>query len=323
MRGGAAALSLAPHLPKRMRQKRNKPTSNQAMSVPQNHHMDSPSTKCKISVNHIGTEHSQELSEKNKKKNKEETVFKNRFIAAPPIATLYASFYIIYKIKSIFSAVALIDFLGKCLYNNCIATKRSKRFMKKFFKAFPEKYPKLWEFIKFVFTAFSTTILYYVIYYIGLAILEKPLQNVIVDSAVFEFLGLSDMSANPPVHANLGLIITYFSASFLSYVASYIMNRKVTFKSNSNLAMSTILYTLMVVVTTMFTAWFGTFATSWLASKGITNGFVINFIVPTVAMLIPFVWTYPFQKFVIYRNKKPAEETEAEQAEVKEAAKSE
>ena len=179
--------------------------------------------------------------------------------------------------------------------------------MKEKFKAFTEKHARVWEFIKFVFTACSTTVLYYIIFWIGQATLVEPLKGVEVHSAILKFLGYD---------ANLGLAISYLSASFLSYVASYIMNRKVTFKSNSNVLVSTLLFALMVIVTTAFTSWFGTFATEWAQSKGgfLASGFVSSLVIPTVAMLIPFVWTFPFQKYVIYRNKPVEEEPTAEDA---------
>ena len=188
--------------------------------------------------------------------------------------------------------------------------------MKEKFKSFTEKHAQLWEMIKFVFTACSTTIVYYIIFWVVGAILKKPLEGVTVDSAILHFLGYDK---------NLALAISYLSASFLSYVASYIMNRKVTFKSNSNILMSTILFALMVVVTTAFTAWFGTFITTWANAKGgfWASGFMRNLVFPTVAMLIPFVWTYPFQKFVIYRNKKEPEEAKADQTEEPQEAKTE
>ena len=164
---------------------------------------------------------------------------------------------------------------------------------------FSEKHKQLWEFIKFIFTAGSTTILYYAIYFLGKFLIFKGLSDTAVHNPILQFLGYD---------YNLGLAISYLSASFLSYVASYIMNRKLTFKSNSNIVVSTILFALMVVVTTAFTAWFGGFLEEWLAAKKI-SGALISVIAPTLAMLIPFVWTYPFQKFVIYRNKKEADET--------------
>ena len=177
--------------------------------------------------------------------------------------------------------------------------------MKEKFKAFTEKHARLWELVKFMFTACSTTVLYYIIFWIGQAALTEPLKDVQVNNAILRFLGYD---------ANLGLAISYLSASFLSYVASYIMNRKVTFKSNSNIALSTILFALMVVVTTAFTSWFGTFVTEWATAKGgfWASGFMSSLVIPTVAMLIPFVWTFPFQKYVIYRNK-PVEEEEAQE----------
>lgn len=167
--------------------------------------------------------------------------------------------------------------------------------------SFIQKHQELWKFIKFTFTGLSTTLLYYAVYYLLYYVVFKSLNNVPVsDNAVLSFLGIQYK----------GDMYEFFIASLISYIASYIMNRKMTFKSDSNILLSTILYVIMVLVTVAFSTWFGAFMMSWVRSNDHENFFVVT-LVNLVVILVPFLWTYPLQRFVIHRKKKdPAQETE-------------
>ena len=168
--------------------------------------------------------------------------------------------------------------------------------------SFTSKHAEIWKFIKFTLTGASTSIIYFVLYYLCEYVIFKPLNATpVTDNAILDFLKIKFV----------GTAFSYFIASFLSYVASYIMNRKVTFKSNSNILLSTILFAIMVVVTTIFTTLFGAFMKTVLHDRGMLGGF-LELIMPVIVMIVPFLWTYPFQRFVIYRNKpKKAEEENA------------
>ena len=167
--------------------------------------------------------------------------------------------------------------------------------------SFIQKHQELWKFIKFTFTGLSTTLLYYAVYYLLYYVVFKSLKNVPVsDNAVLSFLGIQYK----------GDMYEFFIASLISYIASYIMNRKMTFKADSNILLSTILYVIMVLVTVAFSTWFGAFMMSWVRSNDHENFFVVT-LVNLVVILVPFLWTYPLQRFVIHRKKKdPAQETE-------------
>ncbi len=167
--------------------------------------------------------------------------------------------------------------------------------------SFIQKHQELWKFIKFTFTGLSTTLLYYAVYYLLYYVVFKSLNNVPVsDNAVLSFLGIQYK----------GDMYEFFIASLISYIASYIMNRKMTFKADSNILLSTILYVIMVLVTVAFSTWFGAFMMSWVRSNDHENFFVVT-LVNLVVILVPFLWTYPLQRFVIHRKKKdPAQETE-------------
>ncbi len=167
--------------------------------------------------------------------------------------------------------------------------------------SFIQKHQELWKFIKFTFTGLSTTLLYYAVYYLLYYVVFKSLNNVpVTDNAVLSFLGIQYK----------GDMYEFFIASLISYIASYIMNRKMTFKADSNILLSTILYVIMVLVTVAFSTWFGAFMMSWVRSNDHENFFVVT-LVNLVVILVPFLWTYPLQRFVIHLKKKdPAQETE-------------
>ena len=119
----------------------------------------------------------------------------------------------------------------------------------------------------------------------------------VTDNALLSFLGIQYK----------GDMYEFFIASLISYIASYIMNRKMTFHADSNLLLSTVLYFIMVIVTVAFSTWFGAFMMSWVRNNGHENFFVVT-LVNLIVILVPFLWTYPLQRFVIHRQRKTPEE---------------
>ena len=114
-------------------------------------------------------------------------------------------------------------------------------------------------------------------------------------------------------------LYAYFIAAAVGYTVSFIMNRKVTFDADSGLTSSVIMYIIMVVATVFIAAWMKAFFTDFAVNHfGEVNKFgdLIIFILVTT---IPFLWTYPLQRFVIHRKHNiPAEGTAEDTAEVQE-----
>jgi len=111
-----------------------------------------------------------------------------------------------------------------------------------------------------------------------------------------------------------GALFTFLISITIGYTIAYILNRKVTFKSATNLALSTFLYALMVIFTILAGAWIGTTLTNLLYTHGLSQW---DFLVKIVQMAIPGLWTYPLMRFVIIRPEKKAP-AEAEQAQAEE-----
>ena len=131
--------------------------------------------------------------------------------------------------------------------------------MKEKIKIFISKYKELWKSIKFAFTGASTSILEMAVFAFLQYVVFKSLNEVpVTDNAILSFLGIEYK----------GYMWSYFISAVVGYTVSYIMNRKITFKVDSNIFISTVLYVLMVVFTVAFNTWLGSFLGTWTKNNG-------------------------------------------------------
>lgn len=158
---------------------------------------------------------------------------------------------------------------------------------------FTEKHREIWKFIKFTFTGASTSILEMAVYALLQYVVFSSLQGVPVEnSPILTFLGIEYK----------GYLYSYLISAIIGYAAAYIMNRKLTFKSDANPLVSTVLYAIMVVCTIMFNTWFGAYLGTMITNNG-WNNFWVDMLVKLIVMTLPTIWTYPLSRFVIHRRK--------------------
>jgi len=107
------------------------------------------------------------------------------------------------------------------------------------------------------------------------------------------------------------VVYAFMLSTAVGYTIAFILNRKATFHADSNVALSTFLYVLLVIFV--------------IFSNGLIVGpFVFNLIErlhmsPTLSevlskvlcMLLPGLYSYPINRFVIHRKKKEKVETDA------------
>ena len=172
------------------------------------------------------------------------------------------------------------------------------------FKEFTQKHDEIWKFIKFSFAGVSSFVVQYIVDVFFHYVVFKGLAGQTVDNDIFRFLGID---------SQMDAAYAYFIAAAVGYTVSFIMNRKVTFDADSGLTSSVIMYIAMVVATVFIAAWMKAFFTDFAVKHfGEVSKFgdLIIFILVTT---IPFLWTYPLQRFVIHRkHNEPAEATEEE-----------
>ncbi len=167
--------------------------------------------------------------------------------------------------------------------------------MKEKLNAFTKKHAELWKFVKFTFTGASTSVLELGVFMFLQYVVFKSLNvTPVTDSAVLNFLGIEYK----------GYLYSYAISAIIGYAAAYIMNRKLTFKADANPVFSTVVYAIMVACTIAFNTWFGAFLGTLIKNNGWDNA-LVQALTKLVVMTVPTLWTYPLNRFVIHRKKKP------------------
>lgn len=165
-------------------------------------------------------------------------------------------------------------------------------------KSFTEKHGEIWKFIKWsFFTGVGASGIELVVHMLLLNYVFDALKLVPVTNDAFNFIGIK----------SAGYMYAYLISTPLGYSIAFILNRKLTFKADSNAAVSATYATILVV--------FNIFASAWIGSA-LSNIVVAmqwnswgDALIKVVTMTIPSVWIYPANRFIIHRvKKKPAAE---------------
>ena len=101
----------------------------------------------------------------------------------------------------------------------------------------------------------------------------------------------------------IGYFLAFLISTGSNYTLAFILNRKHTFRADSNPALSAVLYFVMIAITVFSGAWIGVALMDWFQAKDMVR--LGEFIVKPLASLIPSIWVYPMNRFVIHRHKKP------------------
>jgi putative flippase GtrA len=169
--------------------------------------------------------------------------------------------------------------------------------------ALERKIPEIWKILKWMLFGGLASFVEYLAYLLMEQAVFKPILNAPIENVppwlmrVFELVGLTQ---------GRGFLYTYLISITVGYGIAFVLNRKLSFKSNANMAASTIMYAVMVLFTILAGAWIGTTLSNLLVAQGLAY---LTFLVKIVQMLIPGLWTYPLSRFVIYRVVKEKEDT--------------
>lgn len=165
--------------------------------------------------------------------------------------------------------------------------------MKEKNNGFKEQHEELWKFVKFCIAGVLSFGVQYLVDLLFHYVVFKGLHGQTVDNSVFRFLGID---------SQMDAAYAYFIAAAVGYIVSFILNRKVTFDSNNGLTSSFIMYVVMVVATVFIAAWMKGAFSALAAGWGYENK-IADFIIFVLVTTIPFLWTYPLQRFVIMKKK--------------------
>lgn len=156
---------------------------------------------------------------------------------------------------------------------------------------------ELWKFAKFLIVGGGSSAIELVVHMVLLSTVFAALNLEPITNSALNFIGIDYK----------GYLYAYLISTTVGYTIAFIMNRKVTFKADANPTFSIIVYIIMVIATIFINSWLGSALTSFAIAKG-WEGAVADIIIKVIVMIIPTLWTYPLNRFVIHRKKKPVEE---------------
>jgi putative flippase GtrA len=164
-------------------------------------------------------------------------------------------------------------------------------------KSFTEKHGEIWKFIKWsFFTGVGASGIELVVHMLLLNFVFVSLLNVPVTNELLLYIRIT----------NAGYMYAFFISSTLGYSIAFILNRKLTFKADANAVLSVTFAFILIVFNIFASTWLG----SVLSSVSIANqwGSMGDAVIKVITMIIPSIWIYPANRFIIHRvKKKPAE----------------
>lgn len=162
------------------------------------------------------------------------------------------------------------------------------------FVKWTEKHAEIWKFIKFSIAGGGSSAVELVVHMVLLSAVFKSLTQVPITNPTLNMIGIQSK----------GYLYAYLISTTIGYLIAFILNRKITFKADANPTVSIILYFIMVVFTILANGWIGSAMTAFAASHNITGSFA-DLVIKLIGMAIPTLWTYPCNRFIIHRKKKP------------------
>lgn len=157
---------------------------------------------------------------------------------------------------------------------------------------------ELWKFAKFLIVGGGSSAVELVVHMVLLNTVFAALNLVPITNSALNFIGIDYK----------GYLYAYLISTTVGYTIAFIANRKVTFKADANPTFSIVVYVIMVIATIFINSWLGSALTSFVITKG-WDGALADILIKVIVMIIPTLWTYPLNRFVIHRKKKPEAET--------------
>lgn len=167
---------------------------------------------------------------------------------------------------------------------------------KNIFKKWTEKHAEIWKFIKFCIAGGGSSAIELVVHMVLLNTVFAAMTVEEISNPTLNMIGINSK----------GYLYTYLISTTVGYAIAFIINRKVTFKADANPALSMVLYFIMVVFTIFANGWIGSVMTTFAVSMGL-EGNIWDLIFKVIGMIIPTLWTYPCNRFIIHRKKKATE----------------
>ena len=127
-----------------------------------------------------------------------------------------------------------------------------------------------WQLVKFIFVS----LIAFVVQVVTVNLFKYWLSGKLGEITGF-FAAIFTEQAMGRGNTNWGYVLAFFLSNLLANIVSYFINRKKTFKSDSNLTASLTVYFVVLFALILFNSWFQGVVANWmnLAAAALDNGF--------------------------------------------------
>jgi putative flippase GtrA len=159
-------------------------------------------------------------------------------------------------------------------------------------------HPELWKILKWVAVGFIANVPELGVYMLCLYSF-RALD--VMNLSIFGFV--ANLAPEKAGFSTATVVYAYMISTAIGYAIAFVLNRKATFHADSNIALSTFLYVLMVCLILYVTAIIGPVTSDLVGKLGLPFN-LSEMISKFLCMIANGLWSYPIVRFVIHRKKK-------------------
>jgi len=166
--------------------------------------------------------------------------------------------------------------------------------------AFGQRHAELWKFIKSCIAGGMGAIPEMVLY----MVLAPAFSGLILSEPSFFFFRLLAQSKeNTEGHTLAAVVYATLISTAVGQIIGFILNRKMAFRANSNVALSIFLTLLLIVFTIAAnTLVVGPGVDALLSQMAFLPQWLIDMVTKILAMCASVAWVYPANRFIIHRQ---------------------
>ena len=172
--------------------------------------------------------------------------------------------------------------------------------------AFAHSHAEFWTFVKFTAVSVFSAGIELGAQLAALGIFKSMGLSRLPDFFFFKFL--AEHTEIREGYTLAMIVYAFMASTAVGYTVGFFLNRKSTFHADSNIALSTFLYVLLVIFTIFANSFIGPAIEGFLPRLGFLPEGLIPVLSKVLSMLATGLWIYPANRFVIHRKKKETAE---------------
>lgn len=151
--------------------------------------------------------------------------------------------------------------------------------------------PILWEILKYQVAGIIPTTAEVIVHMWFLDIVFYKLSDKYINNLLLVSIGIK----------SVGYFWSFILSTAVGYSIGFVLSKKFVFRSDADTKRSLVKYFFLVVFTVFVSGWIGSAIQSYAEAIHFT-GLIEDVIIKVIVMIIPFIWVYPCNKYIVHRD---------------------